>query len=314
MPRLRGVRHPASESDTQPNPDGAPSSPLRPVNRRAAPPACNSALVSLLLVLDAAKVYLCASKDSSMSRLPAAALIRWACWCACLLAVALVGNASPGAAEPPAVASSVFTPPPETLDHVLQLASTPEALPTIEPTPVPSPTATPAPPPPPPPTPTPTPQPAAEPTPPPPEPRPTPSPAPQGEGYADPATAAAVYALTNELRADSGLPPLALNDALNGSANSYAAVLATYDWFAHEGPDGSTIKSRAEAAGYSSWIYLSENLYRGFYGDAAERIVQAWADSPGHLSNLTGQQITEIGVGCYISGNLRWCVQDFGDR
>src|SRR3989304_10472782 len=95
MPLLRGVRHPASESDTQPNPSGAPVSPLRPGNRRAALPAgdsalvsllCNSALVSLLLVLDAAKVYLCVSKDSSMSRLSAAALIRWACWCVCLLA------------------------------------------------------------------------------------------------------------------------------------------------------------------------------------------------------------------------------------
>jgi len=309
MPLLRGVRHPASESDTQPNPGGAPVSPLRPGNRRAALAACNSALVSLLLVLDAAKVYLCVSKDSSMSRLPAAALIRWACWCVCLLAVTLAGNASPGAAEPRAVASSLFAPPLEAFDHLLWPTSTPEALPAIEPTPAPSPTATPVPAPPP----TPTPQPAAEPAPPRPEPQPTPSPA-QQAGYADPAAAAAVYALTNELRANSGLPPLALNSALDGSANSYAAVLATYDWFAHEGPDGSTLKSRAEAAGYSGWRYLSENLYRGFYGDAAERIVRAWVNSPGHYSNLTGQQITEIGVGCYVSGDLRWCVQDFGDR
>jgi hypothetical protein len=29
---------------------------------------------------------------------------------------------------------------------------------------------------------------------------------------------------------------------------------------------------------------------------------------------MLGEQITEIGVGCYISGDLRWCVQDFGDR
>jgi uncharacterized protein YkwD len=93
--------------------------------------------------------------------------------------------------------------------------------------------------------------------------------------YADPAAAAAVYALTNELRSDTGLPPLARNSALDGSAGSYAAVLATYDWFAHDGPDSSTLRSRAEAAGYSGWRYLSENLYRGFYGDAAERIVQA---------------------------------------
>ena len=69
-----------------------------------------------------------------------------------------------------------------------------------------------------------------------------------------------------------------------------------------------------EAAGYSGWTYLAENLYRGFSGDAAETIVQAWAASPGHYSNMLGEQITEIGVGCYVSGDLRWCVQDFGDR
>jgi len=309
MPLLRGVRHPASESDTQPNPSGAPVSPLRPGSRRAAPPACNSALVSLLLVLDAAKAYLCVSNDSSMSRLPAAAVVRWACWCLCLLFVAWAGNASPVAAERRVVASSVIAPPIEAHDGLLWPTSTPEAEPTMVPTPAPSPTPTPVPPP------APTATPAPEPTPTPrPEPPPVPSPALPPTVYADRAAAAAVYALTNELRAEGRLPPLAHNSALDGSANGYAAILAANDWFAHEGPDGSTLKSRAEAAGYSAFTYLSENLYRGFYGDAAESIVQAWADSAGHYSNMMGAQISEIGVGCYVNGDLRWCVQDFGDR
>jgi len=29
---------------------------------------------------------------------------------------------------------------------------------------------------------------------------------------------------------------------------------------------------------------------------------------------MLSDQPTEIGVGCYVSGDLRWCVQDFGDR
>jgi len=311
---LRGVRPPASKSDTQPNPNGALVSPLRPGSRRAAPPACNRALVSLLLVLDAAKVYLCVSKDSPMSRLPAAAVLRWACWCLCLLLVAWAGNVTPGAAEPRAVASSVFAPPLRALDDLLWPTSTPEAMPEVVPTPAPSPTATPAPSPLP--TPSPAPQPAREPTQPPPRPEPPPvrSPALPPTVYADRAAAATVYALTNDLRAENRLPPLAHNGALDGSANGYAAILATYDWFGHEGPDGSTLTSRAEAAGYSGWRYLSENLYRGFYGDSAESIVQAWVDSPGHYSNMLGEQITEIGVACYVNGGLRWCVQDFGDR
>ncbi|MDO8611516.1 MAG: CAP domain-containing protein [Dehalococcoidia bacterium] len=241
-----------------------------------------------------------------MSRLPATAVLRLACWCVCLLAVALAGNVTPGAAEPRAVASSVFAPPLEAFDHLLWPTSTPEAALAValSPAPSPAPTGTPSPTPSPTPVPEPTPTPSPTPTPPPPRPR----------VYADPAAAAAVYALTNALRSDTGLPPLARNSALDSAAGRYAASLAENDWFAHEGPDGSTLRSRAEAAGYSGWRYLSENLYRGFYGDAAERIVQAWAASPGHYSNMLGEQITEIGVGCYISGDLRWCVQDFGDR
>jgi len=314
MPLLRGVRHPASESDSQPNPSGAPVSPLRPGSRRAAASDCNGVVVSLLLVLDAAKVYLCVSNDSSMSRLPAAAVIRWACWCLCLFLVAWAGNVTPGAAEPRAVASSVFAPPLRALDDLLWPTATPEAEPVVVPSVTPSPTATPAP------SPLPTPTPTPQPAPPPPrptprpEPPPVPSPALPPTVHADRAAATAVYALTNELRLENGLPPLSHNGALDASANGYAAILAAYDWFAHEGPDGSTLRSRIEAAGYSRWRYLSENLYRGFYGDKAGSIVQAWADSPGHYSNMLGQQITETGVGCYVSGDLRWCVQDFGDR
>ena len=201
----------------------------------------------------------------------------------------------PGPQRPPARVLQRF-------QVVVRPAPTGTASPTPSPTPVPEPT------------PTATPSPTPPPTPQRPEPPPVPSPAPQPRGHADPAAAAAVYALTNELRASSGLPPLAANSALNRSAGGYAAVLAENDWFSHEGPDGSTMGSRAEAAGYGGWKYLSENLYRGFYGDTAEAIVQAWADSPGHYANMMGAQITEIGVGCYISGDLRWCVQDFGDR
>jgi uncharacterized protein YkwD len=110
------------------------------------------------------------------------------------------------------------------------------------------------------------------------------------------------------------LPLLAVSYALATAAQAYAETMAANDWFAHEGPDGSTLRSRAEAAGYTGWTYLAENLDRSFYGDAAEDIVQAWAASPGHNSNMLGEQITEIGVGCYVSGDLRWCVQGFGDR
>jgi uncharacterized protein YkwD len=91
-------------------------------------------------------------------------------------------------------------------------------------------------------------------------------------------------------------------------------MMATNDWFAHDGPDGSTLSSRTEAAGYTGWSYLAENLYRGFYGDPAANIIQMWAASPAHHSAMLSDAATEIGVGCYVSGDYRWCVQDFGAR
>jgi len=43
-------------------------------------------------------------------------------------------------------------------------------------------------------------------------------------------------------------------------------------------------------------------------------LVPLGAASPTHLSIMLSDQPTEIGVGCYVSGDLSWCVQDFGDR
>lgn len=130
----------------------------------------------------------------------------------------------------------------------------------------------------------------------------------------DTAAADAVLALTNELRVRNGLSPLPLNGALDASADAYAAVLAANDWFAHEGPDGSTMVSRAEAAGYTAWTYLSENLYLGFYQATAASIFDVWATSPSHLSNILSDRITEMGVACWVSGEQRWCVQELGTR
>jgi uncharacterized protein YkwD len=107
---------------------------------------------------------------------------------------------------------------------------------------------------------------------------------------------------------------LAANSALAAAAQAYAETMATNDWFAHEGPDGSTLASRTTAAGYTGWSYLAENLYRGFYAEAPTSIIQAWTASPAHLAIILSEQATEIGVGCYVVGDYRWCTQEFGAR
>src|SRR3990170_1732950 len=142
-----------------------------------------------------------------MSRLPATAVLRLACWCLCLLFVAWAGNVTPGAAEPRAAASSVFARPVALPQHP---PPPPPQAPVTQPASEPAPAPTPTPPPP---------------RPPPPQPRMD-------------ATAAAIVTLTNQLRAQHGLPLLAVSYALATAAQAYAETMAANDWFAHEGPDG----------------------------------------------------------------------------
>ncbi len=245
-----------------------------------------------------------ASIDSSMPHVPANTVLRGAGWCLLLLLLASLGGVSPSAAAPQPAASSVYAEPLAVLQQVR--APDPVPVPTSTPAPTPTPSPTPVPPP----TPIPAPQPPSDPIP---APAPAPPPPPP-QRYADTEAAAAIVTLTNDLRSQHGLPSLAANGTLAAAAQAYAETMATNDWFAHDGPDGSTLASRTQASGYAGWSYLAENLYRGFYGAAAAHIIQMWVASPAHLNAMLSDAATEIGVGCYVSGDYRWCVQDFGAR
>ncbi len=230
-----------------------------------------------------------------MLQTPASKVLRGAGWILVLLLLTSLGAVRPGAAEQRPIASSVHMEPVRVLHQVQPPDPTPIPTATPDPSPTPSPTQTPSP----------TPQTVSEAVSPPP---------PPPQRYPDPDATAAVLTLTNDLRAQHGLPPLAVNGALAAAAQAYAETTATNDWFAHQGPDGSTPASRAMAAGYTGRSYLAENLYRGYYSSSAGSIVQAWAASPAHLSAMLSEQATEIGVGCFVVGDNRWCAQEFGAR
>ena len=253
-----------------------------------------------------------------MSEIPAPNVLRGAGWCLVLLLLASLGRIGPSAAEPEPVASSIYAGPVAVLHEIRQpdavpvptstAAPTPKATATPAPTPLPSPPTQPAP------------QAASELAPPPPAypasaptPAPTPPPPPP-QRYPDADTAAAITSLTNDLRAQYGLPPLATNGALTAAAQGYAETMAINDWFSHDGPDGTTVSSRAQAAGYTGWSYLAENLYRGPSGETAANVVQVWAASPAHPDAMMSDTAPEIGAGCYVSGDQRWCALELGAR
>ena len=136
----------------------------------------------------------------------------------------------------------------------------------------------------------------------------------------DLALAEDIVALTNQTRLANGLTALVENPALVAAAEAYA------DLHAHVSPDrldhtlnGSTVGTRADAAGYVGWMFLGENLVWSTFDGcrSAEDLVQGWLNSPAHRDNMLNPALNEIGVGCYVAaGEQPFCIcaQEFGVR
>ncbi len=120
--------------------------------------------------------------------------------------------------------------------------------------------------------------------------------------------------IINRARSDSGLPPLVENPLLTAAAQQFAEFIALHGVFSHTA-DGRTLDARVEAAGYSSWRALGENLAEGYA--TPEEAVAAWLASDGHRANILNPSFTETGVGCASNAaspyGYFW-VQEFGSR
>ena len=65
--------------------------------------------------------------------------------------------------------------------------------------------------------------------------------------------------LINQVRAENGLLPLVENPFLSAAAQRYAEFIASRSILSHTA-DGRTLDARAQAAGYTGWKALGENL------------------------------------------------------
>ncbi|MFJ7768647.1 CAP domain-containing protein [Streptomyces sp. NPDC097107] len=120
---------------------------------------------------------------------------------------------------------------------------------------------------------------------------------------------AQVLALVNEERASAGCSPVTANDRLTRAADDYSDVMADSGVMSHTGPDGSTMTTRVEAAGYR-WSTLGENIARG-QADAAS-VMDSWMNSPGHRANILNCSFKELGVGVHFGDGGPWWTQNFG--
>jgi uncharacterized protein YkwD len=125
-----------------------------------------------------------------------------------------------------------------------------------------------------------------------------------------------VVDLTNAFRSKNGLAPLKVNSKLAAVAQAYSQTLATQDFMAHQGLDGTQPWDRMTAGGYK-WSRAAENIAAG--QQTPEEVMQSWIDSPGHRANLLDPKLKDIGVGYYFlandTGNVNYnsyWTQDFG--
>jgi len=123
-----------------------------------------------------------------------------------------------------------------------------------------------------------------------------------------------IIALVNQVREENGLSPLVYNSQLGVAAQRYADFIAAHDVLNHTA-DGRTLDKRAEAAGYTTWVALGENLAGGYA--TFDEALTAWLASPAHRDNIMNPGFAETGVGCAwnaASAHGSFFVQEFGTR
>jgi len=124
---------------------------------------------------------------------------------------------------------------------------------------------------------------------------PEPTPVPMPKSPPAPVLAPQSYAqLFNEFRVDNDLLPLRFDLSLNGLAEQRAVEISQPGNFNHEG-----IRS----------YNLGENIAMMAYStDSNAKLLELWASSPGHRSNMLGSQYTRTG----FARVGRYAVQLFG--
>src|SRR3989338_7182361 len=85
---------------------------------------------------------------------------------------------------------------------------------------------------------------------------------------------------------------LELNPELSLAAEKKAEDMFARNYWAHNGPNGSTPWDFIKGAGYT-YIYAGENLAKDFQN--SNDVVQAWMKSPSHRENILRKEYQDIG-------------------
>lgn len=107
--------------------------------------------------------------------------------------------------------------------------------------------------------------------------------------------------LINGARQDAGLAALNPQSQLRAAARVQATDMACNHFTGHTGSDGSSVRDRVEAQGYS-WSWIGENFYVTHDTvNGPQTAFNWWMNSTPHRNNILGASYTEFGVG-YVYG------------
>ncbi|PYZ98915.1 hypothetical protein CR205_10195 [Alteribacter lacisalsi] len=103
-----------------------------------------------------------------------------------------------------------------------------------------------------------------------------------------------VVRLTNEERAQHGLPELEIAEDVSEVARDKSADMRDQGYFSHDSPTHGSPFDMLRNYGVS-YNAAGENIAAG--QQTPEQVVDAWMNSQGHRENILSSNYTEIGVG-----------------
>jgi uncharacterized protein YkwD len=120
-------------------------------------------------------------------------------------------------------------------------------------------------------------------------------------GVATSVSSSEVISISNQQRANNGLPALSYNSRLSSAAEAKARDMFAKDYWAHFAPDGTSPWYFITSAGYT-YSTAGENLAKGF--DSSAGVVDGWMNSPGHRANILNNSFVDTGV-AVMNGTLQ---------
>ena len=107
----------------------------------------------------------------------------------------------------------------------------------------------------------------------------------------------ALLAAVNAARRAAGRAPLAADPRLDAAAQAHAEDMLARSYYAHQGLDGSTPRSRVESAGFAAASVAENIAARHLSADAA---MAGWMASSEHRRNILNPGLTNLGAGVAV--------------